>query len=263
MKKLFSLFAVVMMAVMSLNLNALTVAAEEPTTYIVKYDATTDDWNYQEGSTWDDDSDGKSMYYMTLEMKDGDYIVVEAPEGNPVLDLDFHLGNLTVKPNDSCTVKAKSIKDCYILSGAIATIDCDVTNGYLYDFSVCNFNKNCDNLEITYTDADTISVNVVGTCKDFYMHNDTKSKIKYHLYSFSESLVLNDGKLENDSDEYSIDPASVTTTPAATPATPSAPSSSADEYDDVPKTGESNVYLFAFGLAAVCFLGSYSLKKRA
>lgn len=259
MKKLFSLFAVVMMAVMSLQLSALTVAAEEPTTYIVKYDATTDDWNYQEGSTWDDDSDGKSMYYMTLEMKDGDYIVVEAPEGNPVLDLDFHLGNLTIKPNSSCMVDAKSIKDCYILSGAHATIDCDVTNGYLYDFSVCNFNKNCDNLKIYYTDDTTISVNVVGTCKDFYMHNDAKGRVKYQLYNFTTALTVQDGKLKNDADEYSTSPSSST----AAPATPQAPSTSADEYDDVPKTGESSTYLFAFGLAAVCFLGSYSLKKRA
>ena len=55
MKKLFSLFAVVMMAVMSLNLNTITVAAAEPTTYIVKYDAAKEGFVYQVGSTWDED----------------------------------------------------------------------------------------------------------------------------------------------------------------------------------------------------------------
>lgn len=256
MKKLFSLFAVVMMAVMSLNLSTLTVAAEEPTTYIVKYDAPTDEWIYQVGSKWDDETQGKSMYYMTLEMKDGDYIVVEAPEGNPTLNLDFHLGNLTITANSSCTANVKSVKDCYILSGAMANINCNVTNGYLYDFSVCNFFGNCDNLKIYYTDDATISVNVVGTCKDFYMHNDANNSVKYQLYNFTVPLSVSSGKLTNSAGEYS-------TTPSATQATPAAPSTGGNEYDDVPKTGQSNTYLFAFGLAAVCFLGSYSLKKRA
>ena len=138
MKKLFSLFAVVMMAVMSLNLSTLTVAAEEPTTYIVKYDVPTDKWYYQVDNEWDEQLPLREMYYMTLEMKDGDYVVVVAQEGNPTLDLDFHLGNLTITANSSCTANVKSIKDCYILSGAQANINCDVTNGYLYDFSVCN-----------------------------------------------------------------------------------------------------------------------------
>ncbi len=256
MKKLFSLFAVVMMAVLSLNLNALSVSAAEPTTYIVKYDVATDDWYYQVGSKWNDEVTERQMYYMTLEMKDGDYVVVEAPEGSPTLELDFHLGNLTVKPNDACTVKAKSIKDCYVLSGATATINCDVTNGYLYDFSTANFNKNCDKLEISYSDEKTVSVAVVGTCKDFYAHNEANTKVKYHVYNFTAPLYLKKGVLQNSTSEYSIDPASA-------PAAPSAPAAGADEYDDVPKTGETNAYLFAFGLAAVCFLGSYSLKKRA
>ncbi|MBR4059230.1 MAG: LPXTG cell wall anchor domain-containing protein [Lachnospiraceae bacterium] len=256
MKKLFSFFTVVMMAVMSLNLSTLTVAAEEPTTYIVKYIAATEDWVYQEGSTWDDDSESESMYYMTLEMKDGDYVVVVAPEGNPTLNLDFHLGNLTIAANSSCTANVKSIKDCYILSGAMANINCDVTNGYLYDFSVCNFFGNCDNLKIYYTDDTTISVNVVGTCKDFYMHNDDNKSVKYQLYNFTTALSLSSGELKNNAGEYS-------TTPSAAPATPAAPSTGGNEYDDVPKTGQSNAFLFAFGLAAVCFLGSYSLKKRA
>ena len=256
MKKLFSLFAVVMMAVMSLNLSTLTVAAEEPTTYIVKYDVPTDKWYYQVDNEWDEQLPLREMYYMTLEMKDGDYVVVVAQEGNPTLDLDFHLGNLTITANSSCTANVKSIKDCYILSGAMANINCDVTNGYLYDFSVCNFFGNCDNLKIYYTDDSTVSVNVVGTCKDFYMHNDANNSVKYQMYNFTAPLSLNSGVLQNTAGEYS-------TTPSAAQATPAAPSTGGNEYDDVPKTGQSSAYLFAFGLAAVCFLGSYSLKKRA
>lgn len=260
MKKLFSLFAVVMMAVMFLNINTLSVTAAEPTTYYVKYDAEKEDWFYQVGSKWNEDVTSREVYYMTLEMKDGDYVVVEATADFPELHLDnFNLGNLTVKPNDACVVYAKSIKDCYILSGAYATINGDVTNGYLYDFSTCNFNDDCANLEITYSDATTISAAVVGKCNDFYVHNEDKSKIKYHVYSFNEPLYFASGVLKNATNEYSINPPSNT---ATAPTTPSKPSN-ADEYDDVPKTGESNAYLWAFGLAAACFAGSYALKKRA
>lgn len=258
MKKLFSLFAVVMMAVLSLNLGALSVSAAEPNTYIVKYNVAKDNWFYQVGNKWDKGATSRELYYLTLDQfKDGDYIIVDAPNGNPVLDLDFHLGNLTVKSGDSCTVNAKSIKDCYVLIGATANINCDVTNAYLYDSCVANFTKNCDNLDVTYSDASTVSVNVVGTCKSFYMHSTTKTK--YNCYDFTKPLCVESGKLRNAEGEYSATPATQPAQPAPAPQAPAA----GNEYDDVPKTGQSNAFLFAFGLAAVCFLGSYSLKKRA
>ena len=264
MKKLFSLFAVVMMAVMSLNLSALTVSAEEPTTYVVKYDAEDDYWYYQVGNKWDKDiKPDREMYYMTLEMKDGDHVVVEAPEGNPTLELDFHLGSLTVGSGDTCTIDVKSIQDCYILTGATANIDCKVTNGYVYDEVAANFLKDCDNLEIIYTYGRDykISVNVLGTCKSFKMSSDVK--VKYTGYDFRKPLSVYEGELVNEDDEYTTTPSAAAPAPAApAPAAP-APSTSDNEYDSVPKTGQSTSSLFAFGLAAVCFLGSYALKKRS
>ena len=261
MKKLFSLFAVVMMAVMSLNLGALTVSAETPNTYIVKYDPSRDNWYYQPGNEWEW-ANAREIYYLTLDqLKDGDHIVVESPEGDPTLDLDFNLGSLTVKSGDTCTVNAKSIKDCYILTGATASINCDVTNGYVYDYCTVNFNKNCDNLEVTYAKVETVFINVLGTCKHLNMHTDT-GVAKYNFYNFTKPLCIEKGKLRNAEGEYSTTPAAAPAAPAA-PVAPQAPANNANDYDDVPKTGQSNAYLFAFGLAAVCFLGSYSLKKRS
>lgn len=262
MKKLFSLFAVVMMAVMSLNLNTITVAAAEPTTYIVKYDAAKEGFVYQVGSTWDEDGiQYREMYYMTLEIKDGDLLVVESLEGDviPTIELDVSLSNLTLLPNSKCTVNAKSITDCYLLSGAVGVINCDVTNAYLYDFSVGNFNANCDNVEVTYTDASTVSAAVIGKCNSFYAHDAVSTM--HHVYNFTEPMLFINGDLETAPTAYSTTPSASAPAAPVAPATPSAPN--ANEYDDVPKTGESDVFLWAFGIAAICFAGSYSLKKRA
>lgn len=260
MKKLFSLFAVVMMAVISLNLNAITVSAAEPTTYIVKYDAGKEDFVYQVGSTWNDEGiQYREMYYMTLEIKDGDILIVDSLDAPqiPTIELNVSLSNLTLLPNCKCTVTAKSITNCYLLSGAVGIINCDVTNGYVYDYSVGNFNQNCDNVEASYTDASTVSAAVVGKCKSFYAHD--ASTTMHHVYNFTEPMLFINGDLETDPAAYSTTPSA--SAPAPAPATPSAPK--ADEYDDVPKTGGSDAFVWAFGIAAICFAGSFYFKKRA
>lgn len=258
MKKLFSLFAVVMMAVMSLNLNTLTVAAAEPTTYYVKYDAERG-WIYQQNTEWNEYITAREIYYMTLDIKDGDCLIVEGSSDCTEITLNVSLSNLTVLANQTCKITANGITDCYLLTGATANITSDVTNAYLYDYVTCNFFKNCDNLKITYTNRDSIAVNVVGTCKDFLLYEEAYNRETIHVYNFTKSLSYNDGYLRNKESEYSTTPSA--STPAAKPA-PSAPVADDNEYDDVPKTGETNLYFLAFVLAGVCLLGSYSLKKR-
>ncbi len=257
MKKLFSLFAAALFAVMSLNLSTLTVSAEEPVTYYVKYNPEIEDWWYQIGSTWDNYLNGMNMYFMREALKDGDHVIVEGTSGEQELHLDANLGSLTVMANADCSVFVNSIQDCYILSGGYANIHSNVTNGYLYDFSICNFHMDCTNLDISYTDLPTIAVAVVGKCDSFKVHSADNSTVKYQLYNFASNLFFKDCVIQNDPSEYSTTP-----TASSAPATPAAPSAS-DEYDDVPKTGESNAYLLAFGIAALCFAGSFALKKRA
>ncbi len=261
MKKLFSLFAAALFAVMSLNLSTLTVSAEEPVTYYVKYNPEIEDWWYQISSTWDNNLNGMNMYFMHEALKDGDHVIVEGTSGEQELHLDANLGSLTIISNAKCSVFADGIQDCYILSGAASNIHGNVTNGYLYDFSVCNFYNDCTNLDISYTDLPTIAVNVVGKCNNFKVHSEDNSTIKYQLYNFTKALSFNDCQLENNANEYSTTPTPSSTAPVVT-TTPAAPSTS-DEYDDVPKTGESGTYLLAFGIAAICFAGSFVLRKKA
>lgn len=269
MKKLLSIFSVALFAAVLLFQNKVTVDAADPTTYYVQYDSEEEEWYYQVGSSWDDTvpPPKREIYYMLQEMKDGDYVVVEAIDCWPELELDFHLGNLTVVPNSSCMVKAKSIAECYILGNAYVSITADVEHGFVYDNATCNFNANCNNLELIFTHEPTMSVAVLGTCNDFIVHSATTTQC--HFWSFTDDLVYNDGALRTAADSYSINPPStpaapiVPTTSAGTTTTaPSTNSSAADEYDDVPKTGESAAYLWLFAVAALCFAGSFSFKKR-
>ena len=256
MKKLFTLFTAVLFAVMSLNLNTLTVSADGPATYYVKYDEATQEWWYQEGSGWDNTVAGKDIYFFHEALKDGDYVVVEGTSGDQELHINKTLGNLTIMANAKCSVYANGVQDCYILSGAIANIHSNVTNGYLYDFSVCNFYNDCTNLTISYTDLPTISVVVVGKCNNFKVQTFDQTTVKYQAYNFTTMLVFEESEIKNAATEYS-------TTPTAAPAAPAKPAAPADEYDDVPKTADSYAYILAFGVAALCFTGSYLLKKRA
>ena len=256
MKKLFTLFAVVMFAVMSLNLNMLTVSADAPVTYYVKYNEELKEWRYQTGSYWDNNSTGNLIYFFHEALKDGDHVIVAGTAGEQELHVNVTLGSLTVMANAKCSVYADGIQDCYILSGGSANIHSNVTNGYLYDFSVCNFYNDCTNVDVSYSDLPTIAVNVVGKCDSFKVHTYDNSTVKYQLYNFNTGLSFSNSQVQNDASEYSTTPVANNTAPVTTPST-------SDEYDDVPKTGGTYVYPWAFAIAALCFAGSYALKKKA
>ncbi len=263
MKRLFAFFTAALFLAMSLNVNALTAEAADPKTYYVKYYPNKKAWYYQEGNTWSEEVAGRELYYMTLDFKDGDYVVAEGHGDFPALKLDFHLGNFTVVTGSALTIECKSIKDCYVLIDAATSVTAPVENGYVYDRAKANFNDDCLNLELVYDQNPTMGVNVVGKCNYFYCHNNTHTK--YMLWNFTQSIKFADGYLHTPYWAYSIEPP--TTTPAApvatqapAAATPAAPVQGV--LDDVPKTGQSYNYVVALGIAVLCLAGSYSLKRK-
>lgn len=270
MKKLFTFLSVALFAMVFFATATMNAEAAEPTTYVVKYDSATEQWYYQVGSAWDDSvpPPRREIYYMTLDMKDGDYVVVDSTDGGwPELNLDFHLGNLTTYPNTACMVNAKSIAECYILHGSYVSITADVEKAWVYQDCSANFNKNCNTLELIYIDDPNMSVGVLGTCNDFCVSSETE--VLCHLWNFTDDLIFNEGIVKTARESYSIDPPSAPAAPVVPSTSTSTPSStttsssaSAGEYDDVPKTGETAGYLWLFALAALCFAGSYSLKKK-
>lgn len=275
MKKLFAFFTAALFLALSLNVNTLTAEAADPKTYYVKYYPDKKAWYYQPGNTWSEEIAGRELYYMTLDFKDGDYVVVEGHGDFPHLNLDFHLGNLTVVTGTALAIECKSIKDCYVLIEAVASITAPVENGYVYSKAKANFNSDCYNLELVYDMEPNMGVNVVGKCNYFYCHNNTHTK--YMLWDFTQPITFADGYLHTPYWAYKIEaPAGGVQTPslapeATTPAEPTpAPAQEAPAtttpvqgvLDDVPKTGQSYNYIVAFGVAALCLVGSYSLKKK-
>ncbi len=264
MKKLFAFFTAALFLAMSLNVNALTAEAADPKTYYVKYYPDKKAWYYQEGNTWSEEVAGRELYYMTLDFKDGDYVVAEGYGDFPNLELDFHLGNFTVVTGTALTIKCKSIKDCYVLIEAVTSVTAPVENAYVYDRATANFNGDCLNLELVYDQEPTMGVNVVGKCNYFYCHNNTHTK--YKLWGFTQPVVFAGGFLQTPYWGYLIEPPTGT---AATPAPTTAPVATTAPaapvqgvLDDVPKTGQSYSYIVALGLAALCFVGGYSLKRK-
>lgn len=271
MKKLFAFLTAALFLVMSLNINALTAEAADPKTYYVKYYPDKKAWYYQPGNTWSEEIAGRELYYMTLDFKDGDYVVVEGHGDFPHLNLDFHLGNLTVVTGTALAVECKSIKDCYVLIEAVASITAPVENAYVYSKAKANFNSDCYNIEMVYPNdrEPDMGVNIVGKCNYLYCHNDYLTK--YMVWNFTEPVKFEGGILHTGWWAYSKEPQTVTTpslaptaapeAPAPAPANP-APAAPQGVLDDVPKTGQSFNYIFALGAAVLCLAGCFSLKRK-
>lgn len=277
MKKIVSLLAAAALCLMPLATFSLQARAAEPVTYYLKYLPGDNEWRYQVGSAWDDTAVHRELYYMKLDIKDGDYMVIEG-NNDLILDVNVRLGNLTINRATTPIITAKGIDNCYILQDSRCVINGDVTNAYIYDNGFCNFNNNVTNLEIIGSSDINATVAVVGTAG--HVKGVSNLQTYYDLYNFEAGkLYIENGSVRTEEKYYSTTPQSTAATAPSTAAasssaaaeTPaaSAPAASgtastaaSGEYDDVPKTGEANTCIWLLGIAAVCLLGRYQLNKK-
>lgn len=259
--KIVSLLLAVAICVLLPNATSITASAEGPVTYYVKQLPNEGDWRFQTGSsTWDDNAQHRELYYLYQDIKDGDILIVDGvnTNTNSILKIPVRLSNLTFVANTSAIVNAASVDECYVLRDSVCAISGDVTNAYVYDTATCTFNNNVGTLNIL-TDPSKNDNHLYGTVSvagtvDHLIGNDGKTT-HFNLYSFAAGkLAIDKGTLKTDASQYS------TTAPAAG-TTQTTASSSADEYDDVPKTGDSTLVLWLLGISAICFAGRYTLKK--
>ncbi len=244
----------------------LRAAAAEPVTYAVKYIEENDDWRYLANtSTFDENAYHRELYYMLLDIKDGDIVIVyNETDQARTLDLgDVHLGNLTVAPSDAITmIFSGDVNECHILKGAYCTINANVANAHVYESAVCNFNKNVQELRLHVESelSTSLSVGCEGTVGHLYAPSDTLPRTFYDLYDFKAGkMVILEGVLMANSADYSSAPAQPPA-PTAVPA-PSAPATDNDEYDEVPKTGAPSPLLWLAGIAVVSAAISFRLRK--
>ncbi len=245
--------------------NALKAEAATPVTYAVQYDSEDNEWRYQVGSQYTDEGEDRSLYYLLQVLKDGDLVAVyNSDDGAPHLDLgNVKLSNLTLCNTAMTAVHTGGISDCHILSNSTCAINGDVHNAFVYDAASVNFNNNVHNLTIL-SDEDNFysNVNCGGTVWHLYAYSTTHPVTFYDLYNFDSGvLVIDNGVLET---EYYFYDESIPSGNAqtATPA-PSTPSAPADEYDEVPKTGESALPYALLSVSVLCFAGSLMLRKKA
>lgn len=275
-KKIVSMAAAAALLCLAfLGSGSLVVHAEEPVTYCVKYVAENNEWRFQVGSAWVDGGYHRELYYLKQDIKDGDLLVVEGNADTLHLELDVRLSNLTFNHGNG-VVTAKGIDACYVLRDSQAAVNGDITNAYVYDNAVCTFNNNVDYLEVTGSYGVSANLSVGGTVA--HVKGILDERVFYDIYNVSAGkLYVENGALKTDAQYYSTTPQENTAVAAAgTPETveePAAPAAetaaigvpaasvSEDEYDDVPKTGESNLIFWLLGIASVSLVGSFCLRK--
>lgn len=268
-KKFFSLLAAAALLVMLPGSNALTASAAEPTTYYIR--EIDSEWRFQPNATWDDTAAHRELYYMEQDIKDGDIIIIDGSVDNSPINVPVRLSNLTVINSDPLVLTAKGIDNCYILDQNVAAINGDVTNAYVYGISKCNFNSNVTNLEVIGNGSDLNNLNatvaVLGTVS--HLKASDSDGVYFEYYNFpANKFYMENGTLKTDAAYYSTAAPSGAPAPTAQPSanaqasaqTSSKPSSG--DYDEVPKTGDSNhTILLLTGIAAVCLGAKFALKK--
>lgn len=260
-KKFLVILATLVVCLSPILGTKMVAHAEEstPVTYYVKYVASLNQFRYQLGS-WDDTQEHWDISRMKQNIKDGDLVVVDDTSTQGlILELNAHLSNLTIMNGNIALVTCNGVDNFYAINNSKSVVNGDVTNAYVYDKCLVNFNNNVLNLRIlSETSEDvTATVSVIGTCST--MSASGKSYIHYAGYDFAkDTLRIVDGVLKTDVKNYTQtgtvefrQPSSTTTTAA-----------SDSEYDDVPKTADSRINpLWLMLFSVVCFAGSYGIKK--
>ena len=266
-KKLLALTVSAAMLTLLPNVNVLTASADEPVTYYLMYDEGDEDWLYQLGSVWVDEAERSSSTDLQEKIKNGDIVII-GNGSNKMLTLNVHLSNLTINNRSGMLAMVSvtgGIDDCYFNHDTLGSVTGSVTNAYVYGVSVANFNNDVVNLYSYKYDSEAgPSIGVIGTVSYYVGQNSDGSREYYGTNFAANSFGLDNGVLTTDSEKYTQDvsggPLSSAAQSAST-AQNTTPGTSSDEYDEVPKTGETSFALWLCLAAAVSFSGSMLLRK--
>ena len=206
----------------------------------------------------------RELYYFHEQVKDGDLVVVYSYYNGPIPQLDLgskSLNNLTVVHTDTpAIIYCGAVENFYALANTVVSVNSPaITTADVYDNTTCNFNSNVGTLNFYITGEIDSIVGCSGTVGHLYGYSLTEERVYYDFYDFkADTLRIYDGGFQTP-DGYSR------TAPVATPA-PAAPSGSAssgNDYDDVPKTGDSSTAMWLLFAAALCAGGSFYLGKKS
>lgn len=255
-KKALKAVALLMVAVCMLLFvpGSMTTKAEETaTTYTVKYDESLGQFRMQPQYPWVEGGYTRELYYLK-DAKDGDKLVVYDDPYGVEIKVTAKLSNVTLVGTTCAVIHAPSIDEVYVLADSLGAINGDVGKAYVYNNCKVNFNNNVGTMEVRHEHPSTTSVIVLGTVDKSTVYN--YDKLAHTGYSWLPGgFTMLDGGMIFKEEVYSK------TAPAATPA-PAAPQAPADEYDDVPKTGETTNYFYLLGFAVIALFGASVVAKK-
>lgn len=262
---LFTLFTFCLVFFLTTSLPAQ--AATEPVTFYVKYVPALGEWRFQTGG-WSDNADPRHLYYMQDEIKDGSLLVIDdAGAGQGItLSVNAQLSNLTVLSSNFSNITAKGVDDFYSLGSSKSVINAPIAKAYVYDNSLVNFNSPVEYLEVISSREETLHATVGASSTVAHLKAYGPSRVFYEIFNVATNkLSISDGSLKTEEQYYSKVPVAAPATPVAPAPAPATPGTSdADEYDDVPKTGDNRIQpLWLMLLSALCLASAYSSKKKA
>lgn len=269
-KKLLATAASAVMLTLLPNVGVLNVSAAEPVTYYVMYEDAPDnngDWWYQLGSEWDENAEHRQLAYMTEQLKDGDVVIVGNASPQQLV-LNVHLSNLTIKnTSDQLAMVSVTggIDNCFFLNNTNGSVTGNVFNAYVYGASTANFCSNVTNLYSYNDNPDgNPNIGVSGTVAYFHSENANDINPPYGTNFAANTFSLENGDLKTDPSNYTRDISGGPAASASQPAPkPSSSSTASNEYDDVPKTGESSPVMWLSLIAVSCLSASLLLRKSA
>lgn len=277
--KFMSLLTASALLVLLPTSNTLTASADA-TTYSIAYVEENGEWRYQENSDFDLGKSHHDADDIGSEIKDGDLLVIYGnADHSGSFDIPVSLSNLTILgAQEYVVVSTNGITDFYGSYDSIAAVAGNIQNAYLYDNTQVTFNGNVGNLDINAHPDSYALATCTGTVGHVIGHYD--GTVYYDVYNVAAGkLEIEEMTLETEAQYYSTTPdaspaaatqpapaPSASTSNTATDATSNAastttPQAAADEYDDVPKTGESPIVFWLLGIAIVSLAGSLALKR--
>lgn len=253
-------------------------------------------WRRQIG-TWDDNLEGREPYYLNEgdeRVKDGDIVVVlpnlpitegfeEEEDGyavkrvkqvtdQTVISINAHLSNLTIS-RSSAFLSTGGVDECYVLGDSYAAIGGNITNAYVYDAADCTFHNNVTNLRLynskgrlddAGSDEKWLPNVTVGGTVDYASVSDVGGLYAEYWKFASGTFRFDDKKgLETYSGNYSTSGSAPSSAPRGVAASQN--TSQSDGYDDVPKTGESNLIMWMTvsmtAVSILCLIGCLMARR--
>lgn len=264
-KKLVTVLAAAAAMILLPGAFTITASAEEPNTFFLNY-SEEDGWYMILGEErYVENPPHKVMDAFFLGAKNGDIVVVNnSVENAPLLDLrDLHLSNLTVSTEVFTMISVGSVDECIFHQSTKCSLTGRVNYAFIFDPCLVNFNSDVQSIEVSVPEATCGSTvgcsGTVGSMKVLFSNNSS-----YTMYNFKpDTLYFEEGSLKTAQGNFTMTPPAATPTPTTPASAPQAPGGSAGEYDEVPKTGESNAFVWLLAAALLCTAVSLGAKRAA